>query len=237
MIELCNIEKTYQMGATAFPALKKINTKIQKGEFLVITGRSGSGKSTLLNLMTGIDRPTKGQVLVGGNDITRYSEGEMAVWRGKNIGIVFQFFQLIPNLTALENLLLAMDLVGVIPAADRKAHAIKLLNQVGLTHHADKMPSELSGGEQQRVAIARALVNGAPILVADEPTGNLDSKNAVAILKLFADLSSQGKTVIMVTHERERIPGATRQIVLEDGAIIRDISYTGKKVDDDEKAF
>ncbi len=229
MIELRNIEKTYQTGATAFPALKKTSAHIQKGEFLVITGRSGSGKSTLLNLLTGIDRPTGGQVVVDGNDITGYSEGEMALWRGKQVGIVFQFFQLIPNLSALENLLLAMDLVGVIPQADRKDHAMRLLSQVGLADHADKMPSQLSGGEQQRVAIARALANGAPVLVADEPTGNLDSKNAAAILGLFANLSQQGKTIIMVTHERDPIAGATRQITLEDGCIVNDISYTEKE--------
>ena len=236
MIKLCNTEKIYQTGAAEFPALKKTSVHIPKGEFLVITGRSGSGKSTLLNLITGIDRPTGGQVLVNGTDITGYSEGEMALWRGRHMGIVFQFFQLIPNLSALENLLLAMDLVGIIPAAHREAHALRLLSQVGLRDHAGKMPSQLSGGQQQRVAIARALANGADLLVADEPTGNLDSKNASAVLKLFASLSRQGKTIIMVTHERDRIVGATRQIVLEDGCIVRDDSYIGKEGGRDEQA-
>lgn len=236
MIELCNVEKTYQTNAAAFPALKRTSVHIQKGEFLVITGRSGSGKSTLLNLITGIDRPTSGQVLVNGADITGYSEGEMALWRGRQMGIVFQFFQLIPNLSVLENLLLAMDLVGIIPAADRETHALRLLSQVGLQDHAGKMPSQLSGGQQQRVAIARALANGADLLVADEPTGNLDSQNAATVLKLFAGLSRQGKTIVMVTHERERIAGATRQIVLEDGCIVRNDSYIGKEDGSDEQA-
>ncbi|MGL5434474.1 MAG: ABC transporter ATP-binding protein [Lachnospiraceae bacterium] len=235
MIKLCNVEKTYQTGTKMYPALKKATVQISKGEFLVITGRSGSGKSTLLNLLTGIDRPTSGQVVIDGTDITGYSESEMALWRGKQIGIVFQFFQLIPNLSALENLLLAMDLVGVIPSADRKNHAMHLLSLVGLAEHAGKMPSELSGGEQQRVAIARGLANGAPVLVADEPTGNLDSKNAAVIINLFARLSQQGKTIIMVTHERDAIAGATRQITLEDGCIVSDVSYTRKEVGCHEK--
>lgn len=235
MIQLCNIEKIYKTGTTEFPALKKINMQISKGEFVVVTGRSGSGKSTLLNLLTGIDRPTNGQIVVNGTDITGYDEGELALWRGKQIGIVFQFFQLIPNLSALENLLLAMDLVGIIPGSDRKNHAMKLLSQVGMTEHADKMPSELSGGEQQRIAIARALANEAPILIADEPTGNLDSKNATAILNLFANLSLQGKTIIMVTHERDVISGATRQIILEDGCIVSELSYTREEVGYHEK--
>lgn len=235
MIKLCTIEKNYQTGAATFSALKKTSLHVSKGEFLVITGRSGSGKSTLLNLLTGIDRPTNGQVVVGGTDITSYGEGEMALWRGKQVGIVFQFFQLIPNLSALENLLLAMDLVGVIPAADRKDYAMRLLSQVKLANHANKMPSQLSGGEQQRVAIARALANGAPILVADEPTGNLDSKNAADILELFTSLSRQGKTIIMVTHERDTIAGATRQITLEDGCIVSDVSYLKEEVGYNEK--
>ncbi len=225
MIQLNNIDKIYQVGEKPYHALKKINTCISKGEFLVVTGRSGSGKSTMLNILTGIDRPTTGKVIINGTDITGYSEGEMAEWRGKYIGIVFQFFQLIPNLTVSENILLAMDLVNTVPADRRVSDAMNLLEQVGLRSHADKLPTALSGGEQQRVAIARALANRAPILIADEPTGNLDSKSTAAILELFKSLVKTGKTIIMVTHERSRIPGSTRQLVLQDGQVIDDISF------------
>ncbi len=225
MIQLNNIDKIYQVGEKPYHVLKKINTCISKGEFLVVTGRSGSGKSTMLNILTGIDRPTSGKVIINDTDITDYSEGEMAEWRGKYIGIVFQFFQLIPNLTALENILLAMDLVNTVPTGRRVSDAMSLLEQVGLVSHADKLPTALSGGEQQRVAIARALANRAPILIADEPTGNLDSKSATAMLELFKSLVKTGKTIIMVTHERSRIPGSTRRLVLQDGQIIDDISF------------
>lgn len=225
MIKLFDIQKTYQSGVKEYPALKKTTMQIPKGEFLVITGRSGSGKSTLLNLLTGIDRPTRGRVVIGDTDITNFSEGEMALWRGKQVGIVFQFFQLIPNLSAMENILLAMDLVNIIPAAERMAQTMQLLSMVGMSDYGDKMPAELSGGEQQRIAIARALANGAPVLVADEPTGNLDSRNAASVLNLFADLSGQGKTIVMVTHERGSIIGVSRQITMEDGCVINDVCF------------
>lgn len=223
MIQLNQITKRYETSGKPVITLS-IHTEIKKGEFVVITGRSGSGKSTLLNILAGIDRPTTGDVKVLDESITQYNESEMAEWRGKTIGIVFQFFQLIPNLTVLENIMLPMDLVQKNIGADHKAFALSLLDKVGMQCHAGKMPSELSGGEQQRVAIARGLANNAPILVADEPTGNLDSENATAILSLLSDLASEGKTIIMVTHEREHIKGSTRQIVLKDGLIVQDSS-------------
>lgn len=228
MIQLNNIEKTYRTGKQSCVALKRTNACITQGEFLVITGRSGSGKSTLLNILTGIDHPSAGKVVINDTDITDYSEGEMAQWRGKNIGIVFQFFQLIPNLSTLENILLPMDLVNTVPALERMTDALNLLDMVGLRSHADKMPTELSGGEQQRVAIARALANRAPIIVADEPTGNLDSRSAAIILELFAHLVQTGKTIIMVTHEKERISGTTRQLILQDGEVMNDIHFKGE---------
>lgn len=221
MIELCNVTKVYETGGRPYTALS-VNTHIEKGEFVVITGRSGSGKSTLLNLLSGIDRPTTGEVKVMGTAITDYSESQMAEWRGGTMGIVFQFFQLIPNLTVLENILLPMDLVQKKRTGNSTGEALSLLDRVGMRDHADKMPSELSGGEQQRVAIARSLANHVPILIADEPTGNLDSKNTCVILDLFRELAEDGMTIIMVTHETEHIKGSTREIVLKDGRIVKD---------------
>ena len=176
----------------------------------------------MLNILAGIDRPTSGDIQVLGESITHLDENQMAQWRGRTMGIVFQFFQLIPNLSVLENVLLPMDLVGEKKSDDGKKEAMTLLEKVGMQGHADKMPSELSGGEQQRVAIARSLANQVPVLIADEPTGNLDSENTNAILDLFAALADEGKTIIMVTHEREHIKGSTRRIVLKDGAVIED---------------
>lgn len=224
MIHLNNVTKTYHTGGKPFTALA-VDMSISKGEFVVITGRSGSGKSTLLNILAGIDRPTSGEVVVAGNSITKYNESKMAEWRGSTVGIVFQFFQLIPNLSVLENILLPMDLNQKGKREHRTNEALTILDKVGLRDHANKMPSELSGGEQQRVAIARGLATGAPILLADEPTGNLDSANAGAMLALFGQLAREGKTIIMVTHERERVQDATRQIVLKDGIIIADVTF------------
>lgn len=221
MIELCNITKQYEAGGKPYTALS-VNTQIGKGEFVIVTGRSGSGKSTLLNILAGIDRPTSGEVKILGSSITEYNESQMAEWRGKTMGIVFQFFQLIPNLTVIENILLSMDLVQKKGKTNGRQEALALLKKVGMQCHADKMPAQLSGGEQQRVAIARSLANHVPILVADEPTGNLDSENVASVLELFAELAVDGMTIIMVTHEREHIKGSTRQIVLKDGVIVQD---------------
>lgn len=225
MISMKGIEKIYKNEAGPYPVLKNINFEVKKGEFLIIMGRSGSGKSTLLNILTGVDKPSSGDVIINNTNIVNYDESKMAEWRGKNIGIIFQFFQLIPTLSVLENILLPMDLVKIIPSKERLNKAMDLLKKVGMENHANKMPSALSGGEQQRVAIARALANDVPLLVADEPTGNLDSKNADIIFELFKKLKKEGKTIIMVTHEREMIDGATRKILMKDGEIIEDSEF------------
>lgn len=225
MLQMKAVEKVYHTDAGLYPVLKKISFHVQSGQYVVIMGRSGSGKTTLLNIMTGVDKPSSGEVTINGSAIQNLDEGSMAEWRGKNIGIVFQFFQLIPTLTVLENLLLPMDLVNKIPVRERRDRALMLLDKVGLLSHASNMPATLSGGEQQRVAIARALANDVSILVADEPTGNLDSKNADIIFNLFAKLRQEGKTIIVVTHEREIMKGVSRKILLNDGEIIEDVTF------------
>uniref|UniRef100_A0A2A4YTI1 ABC transporter ATP-binding protein n=1 Tax=OCS116 cluster bacterium TaxID=2030921 RepID=A0A2A4YTI1_9PROT len=196
-----------------------MSLNIGKGEYVAIVGKSGSGKSTLLNLITGIDHPTEGELKVGGTQIHKLGESSLAAWRGKNIGIIFQFFQLIPTLTIIENILLAMEFVNVIPKAQRQKRAKSLLEQVGILSHADKFPTALSGGEQQRAAIARALANKPDILVADEPTGNLDSATAASVKSIFADLVVAGTTVIIVTHEDISGTDFDQIIQLKDGEI------------------
>jgi len=219
-IELRGVTKDYQTLAGNFTALRGINLTVQPGEFVAVVGKSGSGKSTLLNLLAGIDRPTSGEVIVNGAPIHTFSEDKVAIWRGRNIGIIFQFFQLLPTLTVQENLLLAMDFCGAIPSARREARANELLEMVGVSDQADKLPSALSGGQQQRAAIARALVNDPPVLVADEPTGNLDSVNAELVMGLFQQLAQSGKTILMVTHEREISQYVTRTVRLADGQVV-----------------
>ena len=221
-IQLQQVSKWFESAAGRFDALKNVDLSIGQGEYVAIVGKSGSGKSTLLNMLTGIDHPSRGAVTINASAIHTLDESRLATWRGANIGIVFQFFQLIPTLSILENLLLAMDFVNVIPRKERKQRAIALLAQVGIEQHAAKLPAALSGGEQQRAAIARALANDAPILVADEPTGNLDSKTAETIQALFVDLIGQGKTVIVVTHENVSAIQYDRIVSLNDGAISSD---------------
>ncbi|MGL9749154.1 ABC transporter ATP-binding protein [Enterococcus sp. DIV0170] len=222
MIEMTNVSKIYQTGKVASQALKEISLTIEQGEYVLLTGRSGSGKSTLLNILSGVDQLTEGNVVINHQHISSLREEELSSWRGKELGIIFQFFQLIPTLSVMENLLLPMDLIGAVPSEEREAKAYALLEMVGLEKHQDKLPSALSGGEQQRVAIARSLANDAPLILADEPTGNLDSVNAESIFSLLRELHLQGKTIVMVTHEREEIDGATRKITLKDGHIIED---------------
>jgi len=219
-IRIENLVKIYKTPAGEFPALKGVSLIIDRGEFVAITGKSGSGKSTLLNTFTGIDHPTSGEVYIGGEALHRYSEQRMAIWRGRNLGIIFQFFQLLPTLNVIENVLIAMDLNNVIKPGQRRKRAMHLLELVGLGDKAYKMPSEVSGGEQQRVAIARSLANDPPLIVADEPTGNLDSATAEAIFGLFKSLSSEGKTFIMVTHDNDLARRIDRNIVISDGKII-----------------
>lgn len=221
-ISLTQVSKWYDSPAGRFNALNNISLGIAKGEYTVITGKSGSGKSTLLNMLTGIDHPNDGKVCINNTTVHSMNESNLASWRGENIGIVFQFFQLIPTLTILENILIAMDFVNVIPKKEREDRAKTLLDQIGIGPHMNKLPASLSGGEQQRAAIARALANDPPILVADEPTGNLDSVTSGVIQKLFADLSHAGKTVIVVTHEKFSGPEYGRVITLKDGMIIND---------------
>ncbi len=220
MINVEHVTKSFLTPYGYFDALKDVSFNIGKGQLLAITGKSGSGKSTLLNIITGIDKPTKGDVTILGTSIARLNESELAVWRGKNVGIVFQFFQLIPTLTVAENVMLPMDFCNTFPKNERRNRALTLLELVGITDQADKFPSTLSGGQQQRASIARALTNDPPIIVADEPTGNLDSQNAEAIFEMLAKLSESGKTVVVVTHEKEFSKYFRKTINISDGTII-----------------
>jgi putative ABC transport system ATP-binding protein len=222
LIDLQQVEKTYLTASGPFPALRGVYLRIDAGEFVSIIGRSGSGKSTLINMITGIDRPTAGKVLVDGTVVPTLSEEQIAAWRGRTIGVVFQFFQLLPALTAIENVLLPMDLCGIYRPAERPERAMGLLEQVGMTSQAHKFPSALSGGQMQSVAIARALATDPPILMADEPTGNLDSNTAEAVFRLFANLVRDGKTVLTVTHDEHLAQRAARTVTIADGMIVAD---------------
>jgi putative ABC transport system ATP-binding protein len=219
-ITLNQVGKAYTTPAGEFLALRGIDLQIDCGEFVAIVGKSGSGKSTLINMMTGIDRPTTGTIHMNGTAVHQLAEDPMAKWRGHNVGIIFQFFQLLPMLTCLENVMLPMDFSNSFSHRKRKARALQLLEQAGLAKQAYKLPSELSGGQQQRVAIARSLANDPPILVADEPTGNLDSETASAIFRLFQALVANGKTIVMVTHDNELAAKVTRTVTISDGAIV-----------------
>jgi putative ABC transport system ATP-binding protein len=224
LIELSQVTKSYPVASGSFRALKNISLKIDGRQLVAITGKSGSGKSTLLNVITGIDRPTEGSVTINGIRVDKLSETELASWRGKNVGVVFQFFQLLPTLTILENVMLPMDFCNTYPKKDRRERALSLLQMVGIKEQADKFPSTLSGGQQQRVAIARALANDPPLIVADEPTGNLDSQTATAIFELFAKLANSGKTVVVVTHEREFSSYFENTINIADGVIVNAVA-------------
>jgi putative ABC transport system ATP-binding protein len=208
-------------------AVDNLSLDVAGGEFVAVVGRSGSGKTTLLNLLAGIDRPTSGSVWVEGAELGVLSESDLAAWRGEKVGLVFQFFQLLPTLTVAENVMLPMDFAAKIPAEERRGRAEDLLDRVGIGDQADKMPATLSGGQQQRAAIARALANDPPLLLADEPTGNLDSATADEILKLFADLNSDGRTIVVVTHETDIGSVARRKITLQDGRIVDDETTGG----------
>jgi putative ABC transport system ATP-binding protein len=215
MIKLQNVSRTYG----AFTALRNVDLDVTPGEFVAIVGKSGSGKSTLLNLIGGIDTPSGGSVTVGGRPIQTLGESKLAAWRGRTVGFVFQFFQLLPTLTAAENVMLPMDFNGVIAPRERRRRAMELLDRFGVAAQADKLPASLSGGEQQRVAIARALANDPPVVLADEPTGNLDSSNAGAVLDLFRGMATGGTTVLIATHDRDVARVVDRTIALADGAI------------------
>jgi ABC-type lipoprotein export system ATPase subunit len=222
MIDLRGVDKYYQSAAGDYHALKSIELGIRAGEFVSIIGKSGSGKSTLLNMIAGIDRPTTGEVWVNGTAVHKMDENQMAIWRGTNLGIIFQFFQLLPALNLLQNVILPMDLAGKYTKRERRQRAEHLLDLVGLSEHRHKLPSMISGGQQQRAAIARALANDPPILIADEPTGNLDSKTAESIFALFNDLVAQGKTVIIVTHDSGLAKRTHRTALIADGEIVNE---------------
>ncbi len=226
LIEVRNVVKTFALGPRAgeagasFMALRGVDLCVNPGEFLAIVGKSGSGKSTLINMLTGIDRPTSGEIYIGDTAVHTLNEEKMAVWRGRNVGLVFQFFQLLPMLSVAENVMLPMDFCNTYPVRERRKRALALLDRVEMSRHADKLPTTLSGGEQQRVAIARALANDPPILIADEPTGNLDSRTAEAVFHLFTEAVAGGKTVVMVTHDRDLSQRVTRTLRIADGQFV-----------------
>ncbi len=222
MLDLRNVHKYYKSAAGDYHALKGIDLEIKCGEFVSVIGKSGSGKSTLLNMITGIDRPTEGQVIVNGTAVQDMNEDQLAGWRGVNMGIIFQFFQLLPSLSLLQNVILPMDLAGKYKGAERRKRAEHLLDMVGLAEHQNKLPSMVSGGQQQRAAVARALANDPPIVIADEPTGNLDSRTAQSIFSLFKELVSQGKTIIIVTHDSGLARMTDRTALITDGEIVNE---------------
>jgi putative ABC transport system ATP-binding protein len=225
LIRLREVVKIYEKGEVPFTALHHVNLEVWPGEFVGLIGKSGSGKTTLINMITGIDHLTSGEIWVGKTPIHTLNENRMAVWRGKTIGVVFQFFQLLPTLTCVENVMLPMDFCKVHSPLERSEKALSYLEQVDMAEHAHKLPSALSGGQQQRVAIARALANDPPLIVADEPTGNLDSRTADSVFSLFERLVAQGKTIVMVTHDKDVAARVTRSLTVADGRITDDVRH------------
>ncbi len=219
MINLQNVSKTYQTPGGSVAALRQVNLDLKGGELVGIVGRSGSGKSTLLNLIAGIDTPSEGNISVAGTNLHGLSHDGLATWRGSTVGVVFQFFQLLPTLTVDENVMLPMDFCGTIAARKRRQRSRELLDRVGVLDQADKLPSELSGGQQQRVAIARALANDPALVIADEPTGNLDSETGATIFSLFAELVNAGKTVLVVSHDRDVVSEVDHLVTINDGQV------------------
>lgn len=222
IVHLSNIFKEFYLGGLVIPVLNDVSLSVLQGDFLAIVGPSGNGKSTLLNMITGIDRPTSGQVIVSGQNLNQLTEDQLAGWRGTEVGIVFQFFQLLPSLNLLQNIILPMDFAGKIAAKARRKRAEQLLEMVGLSDQMLKLPGLVSGGQQQRAAIARALANDPPLLVADEPTGNLDVQTSEEVFQILRHLTDQGKTVIMVTHDESLACRASRKIEIINGRIASD---------------
>jgi len=222
IVQVKDVVKSFPVGDTDITILKGISFDVKTGEFVSIVGPSGNGKSTLLNMITGIDRPTEGEVIVTNRPIHKMSENSLAAWRGEHVGIIFQFFQMLPALSLLQNVVLPMDFAKKYTPKERKERAMHLLEMVGLGDQANKLPSMVSGGQQQRAAIARALANDPPLLVGDEPTGNLDSRTAVDIFDLFSSLVEQGKTLLMVTHDKELARRVPRVVEITNGRITRD---------------
>ena len=219
LIELAGVEKTYRTGSVSYRALRGVDLAIERGDMVAIVGPSGSGKSTIMNMITGIDRPSAGTVTVDGLRIDAMSEEELAIWRGRRVGVVFQFFQLLPTLTALENAMLPLDFARSVAKRERRGVAMRNLDLVGLADRAHNLPSELSGGQQQRVAIARALAAEPPLLIGDEPTGNLDTQTAAEMFDLLARLNAEGSTILYVTHDRELAARAHRTVTIRDGVV------------------
>lgn len=219
IIHLMDIQKSYDVGGNLVPVLKGLDLSVMPGEFVAITGPSGNGKSTLLNMITGIDRPTQGEVIVNGSPVHTMSENQLATWRGENVGIIFQFFQLLPSLSLQQNVIMPMEFAGKYGRKERRERAMHLLEMVELSDQAHKLPGMVSGGQQQRAAIARALANDPPLLIADEPTGNLDSQTAETIFELFEKLVEQGKSMLMVTHDANLAQRIPRIIEIKNGVI------------------
>ena len=234
LIDIHNVIKIFDTAAGQFKALRGVDLQVTHGEFVAVVGKSGSGKSTLSNMMTGIDRPTEG-------DVYKLNENQIASWRGRNVGVVFQFFQLLPTLTVLENIMLPMDFCNMYDPGDRRERALILLEKVDMAGEADKLPTAISGGQQQRVAIARALANDPPIIIADEPTGNLDSRTADAVFTLFEQLVDGGKTILMVTHDDDLARRVSRTVTIADGMIVGDQKRSrggsGGRVESEEGAI
>lgn len=221
-VEIRNLRKVYQTPAGEFIALENLSVKIASGNFIAVIGRSGSGKSTFINCLTGIDRPTSGEIFIDNVAVHRLNELQLARWRGKRIGLVFQFFQLLPTLSLAENVILPMELNNTYPVHIRRKRAMELLDMVGLAEHGHKLPSDTSGGQQQRVAIARSMANDPAVIICDEPTGNLDASNAQAMFQLFQDLRDQGKTIIMVTHDEELAQRTDQVFLIENGVLVNE---------------
>ncbi len=232
LIQIRQVYKVYETAAGEFPALRGVCADVYPGEFLGVIGKSGAGKSTLMNMITGVDHLTSGEVIVHNNDggvsIHSLSEDALALWRGRSIGVVYQSFQLLPMLTLVENIMLPMDLCGLYSRRESRERALDLLRLVELEEHAYKLPNYISGGQQQRVAIARALANDPPIIIADEPTGSLDSVTADHVFEVFERLIENGKTIIMVTHDNSLAPRFSRHLVIRDGEIIPDPSVRSR---------
>lgn len=220
LIQMRDITKIYRSSAGEFTALADINLDFYPGEFVGVIGKSGSGKSTLANMITGIDHPSRGEIVIQDHSINKMNESDRSVWRGNNLGIVFQFYQLLPTLTLLENVMLPMDFCGRYDTSEREDRAFELLKMVGLDDFALKLPEMTSGGQQQSAAIARALANDPPIIIADEPTGNLDENSAAVVFELFCGLVDKGKTIIMVTHDPLLADRTSRTVRLHDGRVV-----------------
>lgn len=222
IIEIIDVDKAYRVGGNDVPVLEGLSLSVEPGEFMAVTGPSGNGKSTLLNMITGIDHPTAGQVIVNGCPVHEMSENQLAKWRGENLGIIFQFFQLLPSLSLQQNVVMPMEFARKYSRRERRERALDLLDMVGLADQAHKLPGMVSGGQQQRAAIARALANDPPLLIADEPTGNLDSKTADSVFELFLKLVDDGKTLIMVTHDVNLVDRIPRIVEIRNGLIACD---------------